>query len=77
MTSFVKQFQSVVPNNKKTREIMLRIQIGSQVAEVNLEKAHLAPAQHLYCTEQDQIKFEIEERIYKLERDEAAMLKRV
>ena len=56
---------------------MLRIQIGSQVAEVNLEKAHLAPAQHLYCTEQDQIKFEIEERIYKLERDEAAMLKRV
>lgn len=75
--SFVKQNQSVVPSSKKTREILLKVSVGNQTSEVNIEEAHLASSAHLYCTEHDQIKFEIEERVYKLERDEAAMLKRV
>lgn len=79
MKAFAKTRQSVVPDAYQTRELILCARIEDQVAEANLEEPELFKSIFLYAESphHSTVKFSIEERIYKLERDEEAMLKRI
>ena len=79
ISSFVKKRQSFAPDDTRTREIILCAQIGSQIGEINLEQPEKFKPFVLFVSEAEasMVQFRIEERIYRLERDENAMLKRV
>lgn len=77
--TFAKSKQTVVPDNYQTRELILCARVGDQVAESNIEQPELFKPIYLHAADINHatIKFSVEERIYKLERDEEAMLKRI
>ena len=77
--AFARSKQTVIPDNYQTRELILCATIGKQVAEANIEEPELFKPLFLYAESphHSTIKFSVEERIYKLERDEQAMLKRI
>ena len=79
ISSFVKKRQSFAPDDTRTREIMLCAQIGSQIGEINLEQPETFKPFVLFVNQAQgsMVQFRVEERIYKLERDEKAMLKRI
>lgn len=58
---------------------MLTASIGKQTVEANLEEPEQFKSVFLYADSlhHSTIKFSVEERIYRLERDEEAMLKRI
>ena len=60
-------------------DLILCTQINGQIGEVNLEEPEQSKPFVLYAesAEDCQISFQVEERIYTLERDETAMLKRI
>lgn len=74
--AFAKQRATTVPDNFQTRELILCARIGDQVGEANIEEPEQFKAIYLYAESVDtsMITFSVEERIYKLERDEQAML---
>ena len=69
-----------MPDNYQTRELILCCRIADQVAETNIEEPEQFKPLYLYANgklEHATVKFSVEERIYRLERDEEAMLKRI
>ena len=77
--AFAKLRAKTVPDSHQTRELILCARIGEQVAEANIEEPEQFKSLFLYAEALDTatITFSVEERVYKLERDEEAMLKRI
>lgn len=70
--------QSLVPNNQRTRDILLIVKCGNQEATINLENPGVKQPKPVFWSSLDMsFEMRVEEHVFKLERDEAKMLKRL
>lgn len=76
---FALKHQTVVPNNQQTRDLVLFIKCGSQEAKITFSdmEQNIMPKVIFWTTLDMWVEMRIEEHVFKLERDEAAMLARL